>query len=74
MLEEDLWVEGLEWEERLGAEIVSSSLGYNDWYQYSDFNGHTAITTRGALVAAKKGVLVVNAMEMSITIKPVSAP
>jgi serine protease AprX len=61
-LEEDLWVEGLEWEERLGAEIVSSSLGYNDWYTYSDFNGHTATTTNAARVAARKGVLVVNAM------------
>jgi len=61
-LEEDLWVQGLEWEERLGAEVVSSSLGYNDWYQYSDMNGHTATTTKAALVASKKGVLVVNAM------------
>jgi len=61
-LEEDLWVEGLEWEERLGAEIVSSSLGYNDWYQYSDFNGLTATTTKAARVAARKGILVVNAM------------
>jgi subtilisin family serine protease len=61
-LEEDLWVEGLEWEERLGADIVSSSLGYVDWYKYSDFNGRTATTTRAARVAAQKGILVVNAM------------
>jgi len=61
-LEEDLWVQGLEWEERLGAEVISSSLGYNDWYQYSDFNGRTATTTKAALVACRKGVLVVNAM------------
>jgi subtilisin family serine protease len=61
-LEEDLWVEGLEWEERLGAEVVSSSLGYIDWYTYSDFNGHTATTTNAARVATRKGVLVVNAM------------
>jgi serine protease AprX len=61
-VEEDYWVAGLEWEERLGAEVVSSSLGYIDWYLYSDMNGHTATTTKGALVAAKKGVLVVNAM------------
>jgi serine protease AprX len=62
IVEEDYWVAGLEWEERLGAEVVSSSLGYIDWYKYSDMNGHTAITTNAALVAAKKGVLVVNAM------------
>jgi serine protease AprX len=60
--EEDLWIEGLEWEERLGAEIVSSSLGYHTWYQYSDLNGHTAIAAKGARVAARKGVLVASAM------------
>jgi serine protease AprX len=62
IVEEDYWVAGLEWEERLGAEVVSSSLGYIDWYKYSDMNGHTAITTKAALVASKKGVLVVNAL------------
>jgi serine protease AprX len=61
-LEEDLWVQGLEWEERLGADVVSSSLGYNDWYQYSDLNGTTATTTKAARIATRKGVLIVNAM------------
>ena len=61
-LEEDLWVEGLEWEERLGADIVSSSLGYNNWYTYSNFDGQTATTTKAARIAARKGVLVVTAM------------
>jgi subtilisin family serine protease len=46
----------------LGAEVVSSSLGYIDWYKYADLNGQTAITTKAARVAARKGVLVVNAM------------
>ncbi|MCX6144526.1 MAG: S8 family peptidase [Ignavibacteriales bacterium] len=66
-VEEDLFVEGLEWEERLGAEIVSSSLGYNVFldgpsYSYQDMNGRTATTTKAARVAARKGVLLVTAM------------
>lgn len=61
-LEEDLYVEGLEWLERLGADIVSSSLGYNDWYKYEDFDGRTATTTKAARIAARRGVLLVTAM------------
>jgi hypothetical protein len=60
-VEEDLYVEGLEWLERMGAEIVSSSLGYIDWYTFRDLDGKTATTTKAALVAARKGVLLVTA-------------
>lgn len=60
--EEDLYVEGLEWAERLGADVVSTSLGYNDWYTYADFDGATATTTKAARIAARKGVLLVTAM------------
>lgn len=60
--EEDLYVEGLEWMERLGADVVSTSLGYNDWYTYPDFDGKTATTTKAARIAARKGVLLVTAM------------
>ena len=60
--EEDLYVEGLEWMERLGADVVSTSLGYTDWYTYSNFDGKTATTTKAALIAARKGVLLVTAM------------
>lgn len=59
--EEDLYVEGLEWLERMGADIVSSSLGYIDWYTYRDLDGKTATTTKAARVAARKGVLLVTA-------------
>lgn len=59
--EEDLYVEGLEWLERMGAEVVSSSLGYIDWYTFRDLDGKTATTTKAALVAARKGVLLVTA-------------
>jgi hypothetical protein len=59
--EEDNWVAGAEWAESLGADIISSSLGYNDWYTYQDMDGKTAKTTIAADLAASKGTLVVNA-------------
>jgi len=59
--EEDNYVAGLEWGETLGADIVSSSLGYLDWYVYEDMNGLTAVTTRAVLWATRLGMLVVTA-------------
>ncbi|TSA18551.1 T9SS C-terminal target domain-containing protein [bacterium] len=66
-IEEDLYVEGLEWEERMGADVVSSSLGYNLFvdgpsYSYQEMNGVTATTSKAARIAARKGVLLVTAM------------
>jgi subtilisin family serine protease len=60
-IEEDYWAAGIEWAESLGAEVVSSSLGYTDWYQFKDMDGRTAVTTRAANRAASLGVVVVNA-------------
>ncbi len=62
IIEEDRWVAALEWGERLGADILSSSLGYNDWYTYENFDGNTAITTQAADLAVKKGMVVINSM------------
>ena len=59
--EEDNYVAGLEWGEELGADIVSSSLGYMDWYTYEDLDGLTAVTTRAVLWATRLGMLVVTA-------------
>lgn len=68
-IEEDNWVAGLEWMEQNGADVVSSSLGYNEFpqdpgkdYVYADMNGRTAVTSKAAIIAARKGVVVVNAM------------
>ncbi|MCH7761161.1 S8 family serine peptidase, partial [candidate division TA06 bacterium] len=66
-IEEDWWVDGLEWVTSQGAEIVSSSIAYTtwgvgDWYDYSDMDGKTAVSSRAASLALKKGVLLVNAM------------
>ena len=59
-VEEDYWVAGLEWAESLGVDILSSSLGYIDWYTYEDMDGATAVVTRAADQAVANGVLVVN--------------
>lgn len=58
-IEEDWWVAGLEWAELNGADVISSSLGYSDWYSYSNMNGRTARTTIAANIAIEKGVSVV---------------
>ncbi|MBN2788751.1 MAG: S8 family peptidase [Candidatus Delongbacteria bacterium] len=67
-LEEDYMVEALEWGEALGADVVSSSLGYSEFddplenYTYEDMDGETTICTLGAKRAAYLGVLICNSM------------
>ncbi len=60
--EEDFWVYGLEWCEQGGALIVSSSLGYINWYEPWQMDGNTAVTTVAADIAASRGLIVVNAV------------
>lgn len=60
--EEDYWIEGLEWLDLQGVSLVSSSLGYIEWYSYSDMDGNTALTTIAADLAASRGMPVVNAI------------
>jgi len=59
-IEEDQWVAGLEWAEAQGVDIVSSSLGYLDWYEFSDMDGATAVTTIAADLAVGRGIVVIN--------------
>ena len=59
-VEEDNWVAAMEWADRKGASVISSSLGYSDWYGPSDYNGNIPITSRAASTAARKGIVVVN--------------
>ena len=61
-VEEDYWVEAVEWADSLGADLVSSSLGYFWWYEYADMDGETAVTTVAADMAAARGLLCVNSM------------
>jgi serine protease AprX len=60
--EEDYWVAAAEWADSLGADVISSSLGYLDWYTYEDMDGNTAVTTIAADMAAARGIVVVNSM------------
>ena len=65
-LEEDNWAMAAEWAESLGADIVSSSLGYSIFdegqfsYTYADMNGRTTIVTRAANRLTQLGVVVVS--------------
>ena len=59
-VEEDNWVAGMEWADSIGADVISSSLGYSDWYAYADFDGHTAVTSIAASHAAALGIIVCN--------------
>jgi len=66
IVEEDNWAAAAEWAEGLGADVISSSLGYFSFddpttsYSYEDMDGETAISTRAADLAAARGVVVVN--------------
>ena len=59
-VEEDYWIEGAEWADSLGADVISSSLGYKDWYTYQDMDGETAPITIAADLAVSNGICVVN--------------
>ena len=58
-IEEDWWVEGIEWLEEMGADVVSSSLGYFEWYRFADLDGKTSKVTVAANLAVQKGMPVV---------------
>ena len=59
-VEEDNWLAAVEWADSLGADVISSSLTYSDWYVPSDYDGLTAITTLAADLAATLSIVVCN--------------
>ncbi len=61
-VEEDFWVEALEYAHYYGARVISSSLGYRDWYKPEELNGEVPISSRIASRALSMGMIVVNAM------------
>lgn len=61
-VEEDRWVEAVEWAEARGADILVSSLTYSTWYRPQDRDGRTAIITRAANLAFERGLLIVNSI------------
>ncbi len=62
IVEEDNWIAALEWVSGLGADVITSSLGYSDWYDYSDMNGITAPISIAAGTADSLGIIVCNSM------------
>jgi serine protease AprX len=61
-VEEDNWVAAVQFVDSIGTDIISSSLGYSDWYTTSDYDGRTCVTTLAALQAARYGILVCNSI------------
>jgi len=65
-IEEDNWASAIVWAESLGVQVTSTSLGYltfdPGWTSltWMDMNGRTAVMSLAAVMAARKGVIVVN--------------
>lgn len=64
-VEESYWVEAAEMADKMGADIISTSLGYKIYdnpdysYEYADLDGQTAFMTRAADIAFSRGMMVV---------------
>jgi len=64
-VEESYWVQAAEEADRLGADIISTSLGYYQYdnvnysHSYSELTGNTAFASQGANIAFSKGMIVV---------------
>jgi subtilisin family serine protease len=65
-VEEDYWAMAAEFADSAGVDIISSSLGYNEYdslpnyYHQHDLDGHTALISHTASMLAKKGIILVN--------------
>jgi len=64
--EEVWWIAAAERADSIGVDVINTSLGYNEFddsrynYTYEDMDGETAFITRGAQIAAEKGIMMVN--------------
>lgn len=64
IVEEDNWIAAAEFADSVGVDIINSSLGYYVFddpetnHTYSDMDGRTTRVTRGANIAASRGMLV----------------
>jgi serine protease AprX len=65
-IEEHNWVAGAEFADSVGADMISSSLGYTTFddasfnHSYNEFYKNSTMVTRGASLAAKKGMIVMS--------------
>jgi len=64
-VEESYWVEAAEEADRVGADVISTSLGYYEFdnpnygHSYDEFTGNMAFASKGANIAFSKGIVVV---------------
>lgn len=62
-IEEDHWIAAAEWADKLGADIINSSITFTRLrYTYQNMDGKTAPVSRAASIAGQKGILVVCSM------------
>lgn len=67
LMEVDNWVAGIEFADSVGVDIINSSLGYTQFdyagmnYTYQSLDGKTSRASIAATLAARKGMIVVNA-------------
>lgn len=65
-VEEDYWTMAAEFADSAGVDIISSSLGYNEYdnhlgdYRLRDLDGKTALISRTASMLANKGIILIN--------------
>lgn len=66
LAEEDYWASAVEFADSVGADVVNSSLGYQDFdhnegdHIYRELDGHTALISCSASMMADKGMVLCN--------------
>lgn len=67
IIEENNWVVAAELADSLGADIITTSLGYTTFdnasqnHSYADLNGRTSVASIASTMAARKGIFLLNA-------------
>lgn len=65
-VEEDYWTMAAEFADSVGADVINSSLGYNEYdkgrgtYRLRDLDGQTSFVSRSASMLAQKGIILCN--------------
>ena len=84
-VEEDNWVAAAQWADSIGADVITSSLGYSDFdpagagggdYGKPQMDGRTSIVAQGAVIAHRRGIAICNSMgnEGSLGVTSVTSP
>lgn len=66
LIEEDNWIAAAEFADSAGVDVINSSLGYSTFddpemnHTYAEMDGKTTRITRGANIAASRGMLIVS--------------